>query len=57
MKTNLIDEYVLWIHPVVLGKGKAFFNKLHYQRNLKLIKTKIFDCGVVILNYEVGSFR
>ena len=57
MKTNLIDEYVLWIHPVVIGRGIAFFNKLRHKRNLKLVKTKIFDCGVVILNYEVGSFR
>ena len=51
-KLNLIDEYVLWIHPVILGKGKPLF-KSDSKLNLELIRTKTFRKGVVILYYQV----
>ena len=49
---NLIDEYVLWVHPVLIGKGRPLF-KSGSKLNLELIKTKTFSTGVVILYYEV----
>jgi dihydrofolate reductase len=51
-RVNLIDEYVLWIHPVVLGKGRPLF-KLSGQLRLELIKTKTFRTGVVVVCYKV----
>jgi len=48
---NLIDEYVLWVHPVILGEGRPLF-RLHSKRNLELIKTRTFKTGVVILYYQ-----
>jgi len=51
-RLNLIDEYVLWIHPVILGKGKPLF-KLSGQLRLELIKTKTFRTGVVVVYYKV----
>lgn len=52
MQMGLIDEYVLWIHPVVLGEGKPLFNSLHDMITLKLLKTKRFCSGVIVLYYR-----
>ncbi|MVT40718.1 dihydrofolate reductase [Chitinophaga oryziterrae] len=49
MQLNLIDEYLLWVHPVILGKGKPLFKD---RINMKLMKLKTFDSGVVILYYK-----
>lgn len=55
MKLNLIDEYVLWVHPVVLGKGRPLFKGVHDDIPLQLINTKIFDSGVVVLSYALHA--
>ena len=49
---HLIDEYQLCIHPIVLGSGLPLFKNVTDRVNLKLLKTKIFQCGAVILYYE-----
>lgn len=51
MNLNLIDEYQLCVHPVVAGKGLPLFENLNDRSVLKLIKTKIFGGGAVILYY------
>ena len=48
---QLIDEYWILVHPVVAGKGKKLFEKFEEGFNLKLIDTKIFKSGVVVLHY------
>ncbi len=53
MQYGLIDEFQLLIHPVVLGGGKPLFNNIKDRMNLKLIKTKIFDSGVVAIHYRI----
>jgi len=52
IKLGLIDEYQIWVAPVVLGKGKALFKKITEQHKFKLVKTKAFSNGVVILYYK-----
>jgi dihydrofolate reductase len=52
MKLNLIDEYQLCIHPVVAGSGLPLFENINDRTILKLIKTKTFGGGAVILYYE-----
>ena len=52
MNLNLIDELQLCVHPVVAGSGLPLFEKISDRTVLKLIKTKTFDGGVVILYYE-----
>lgn len=55
MKLNLIDEFQLCIHPVIAGKGLPLFENLNERITLKLIKTKTFSGGAVILYYEPAN--
>ena len=48
-KLNLIDEYQLCIHPVIAGSGLPLFRDISERIVLKLIKTKVFSGGAVIL--------
>lgn len=50
-KLNLIDEYQLCIHPIILGNGLPLFKNISEQITLTLIKAKIFKAGAVILYY------
>ncbi len=55
MRMNLIDEYQVWIHPVLLGKGKPLFNQgILYQKSIqmRLYKTRTFSSGVAVLYYQ-----
>jgi dihydrofolate reductase len=52
MKLNLIDEYQLCVHPVVVGNGLPLFENINDRTVLKLIKAKTFSGGAVILYYE-----
>lgn len=52
IKNNLIDEYHLFINPSAIGKGLEIFDDLESNFSLKLIKSKAFDCGIVLNHYE-----
>ena len=52
MQHTLIDEYVLWVHPVVLGSGKRLFRDGSPKTALRLVDTKTTSSGVVILTYQ-----
>lgn len=52
MKLDLIDELQLCVHPVIVGKGLPLFENLKDRTMLKLIRTKTFSSGAVILYYE-----
>jgi dihydrofolate reductase len=49
---NLVDEYTLIVHPLVLGSGKRLFGDSPDKKPLKLINSKTYDSGVVILTYQ-----
>lgn len=49
---DLIDEYQLCIHPVVIGKGLPLFKNIGDRRIFKRLKTKDFDSGATILYYK-----
>jgi dihydrofolate reductase len=49
---NLIDRYVLLVHPVILGKGLPIFSDVVPPRRLKLISSKAFPGGAVAQIYR-----
>ena len=55
IQLNVVDEYQLWVHPVVLGQGKPLFKNLPYRPQLALLKTQLFSSGVVLLSYQCMS--
>jgi dihydrofolate reductase len=52
MDAGLIDEYHVFVHPVVVGSGKRLFREGKPVVGLHLIDTKTFSGGVVALTYE-----
>lgn len=52
LKLNLIDEFQLCIHPMVEGKGMSLFEDIDERIILKLLRTKTFGGGAVILDYQ-----
>jgi dihydrofolate reductase len=52
MRRNLIDEYLLLIHPLVLGSGRRLFNDGGSFTALRLVDTKTTTTGVVIATYQ-----
>lgn len=52
IRQGLIDEFHFFVNPVAIGKGVPVFDKIENFLRLKLIKTIVYDCGIVLLNYE-----
>jgi dihydrofolate reductase len=52
MRLGLIDEYWLYIHPVLLGGGTPVFRALDDAISLRLVETRTFGSGVVLLRYQ-----
>lgn len=51
MQHNLIDKYVLQIHPLILGTGRRLFPETSPYRALQLVNTTTTSKGVVIATY------
>jgi dihydrofolate reductase len=52
LQHNLIDEYRLWIFPLVVGAGKRLFDGGTGPAGLRLVDVKTSTTGVVIATYE-----
>lgn len=51
-KANLVDTYVLLIHPMILGSGRHLFSEGDPFGSLRLISAKTTEMGVVIVTYQ-----
>ena len=54
-KLDLIDEYQICVHPVIIGKGLQLFKNINERISLKLLKTKTLGSGAVTLYYEATT--
>lgn len=52
MQHDLIDEYRLYVHPILIGRGKPLFQASDAKINLRLSETRTFGNGVVLLRYQ-----
>ncbi len=55
MRRNLIDEYVLQIHPLILGSGRRMFPDDGPCTALRLVDSKSTSTGVVIATYQPAA--
>jgi dihydrofolate reductase len=53
IQQGLVDEFRLWVHPVVIGRGKRVFDDLQHTLRMQLYHTETFASGVVTLFYKV----
>ena|SRR6185312_8123523 len=52
LNEGLIDEFWLFINPIILGKGMPLFKDITGTTKLKLVASKTFACGVIALHYK-----
>jgi dihydrofolate reductase len=52
MQNHLVDQYVLLIHPLILGEGSRLFTEEHPFTALRLVDVKATPTGVVVATYQ-----
>jgi dihydrofolate reductase len=52
IELDLVDEYGLFVYPVIVGGGKAFFPSTDASLELELVETRSFARGVAYLRYQ-----
>src|SRR5215813_9387659 len=49
---KLIDELNLFVNPVALGNGVPIFQQIEGVRQLRLMNSPVYPCGIALLQYE-----
>ena len=52
LNQGLIDEFWLFVNPIILGQGMPLFKNITGTTKLKFVESKTFPCGVIALHYE-----
>lgn len=52
MEENLINDYWIFVNPVLIGSGILLFNNIKHRISLRLTEHKVFESGVVCLHYK-----
>ena len=53
-RLGLIDEYRIYVHPVLIGRGTPLFHAADAMTPLRLLESRAFGNGVVLLKYAPG---
>lgn len=54
-RLGLIDEYRIYVHPVLIGRGTPLFEETDALMPLRLLESRVFGHGVVLLRYAAGE--
>jgi dihydrofolate reductase len=57
LRAHLLDELLLFTHPVLLGTGRPLFDALDEPLELDLVEQRVFDQGVTMHRYSVRGAR
>jgi dihydrofolate reductase len=52
MQHELVDQYNLWVYPLLLGNGKRLFADGTIPTALRLAESRTFGNGAVLVSYE-----
>jgi dihydrofolate reductase len=52
---GLVDQFNVWIFPVVLGKGKRLFGDGTVPDGLELVDSQVSSTGVIMATYRPGA--
>ena len=55
LNLDLIDEFRLAVHPVIIGKGKPLFENIEDRHKLTLLDAETYGSGVSLLKYKKGN--
>ncbi|MNL42594.1 hypothetical protein D3C87_1650580 [compost metagenome] len=53
MRHNLVDEYFLMIHPLILGEGKRLFREGSQKQDLQVVNSRTSESGILMVTYKV----
>jgi dihydrofolate reductase len=51
LNEGLVDEFWLFVNPIILGHGMPLFKDITGMTKLKFVESKTFACGVIALHY------
>lgn len=54
---NLVDEYRILVHPVIVGEGRPLFSDIQGRKDLRLKSTKTFEHGTILVHYELATTK
>ena len=54
---NLVDEYRVLVHPVLVGEGRRLFDGIEGRKDLRLKSTRAFEHGALLVQYDLDAAR